>query len=66
LYASVYLQAFAASKATPSSDPLTASIPHFSHFYQTDAISRASKVMAKCVKARQNPTPGVHGASVGQ
>ena len=36
------------------------------NFYQTDAISRASKVMAKCVRAREHPVPGLHGASVGQ
>jgi hypothetical protein len=40
-------------------------MPHFSAFYQTDSISRASKVMAKCIKARQQPVPGVHAASAG-
>ena len=45
-------------------------IPYFmassiNEFYQTDAISRASKVMAKCIKARQTPVPGLHQASAG-
>lgn len=35
------------SKALP--DPLASSI---TEFYMTDSISRASKVMAKCVRAR--------------
>ena len=42
-------QAFAdrAKKAAASAAPLTTSV---AQFYQTDAISRASKVMAKCIK----------------
>lgn len=39
----------AAAKAPPSSAPLASPI---TNFYMTDAISRASQVMAKCVKAR--------------
>lgn len=35
---------------------LTSSV---SQFYQTDAISRASKTMARCIKARENPVPGL-------
>lgn len=34
--------------------PLAGSVPEF---FQTDAISRASRVMAKCVKARTEPLP---------
>lgn len=42
-------QAFAdrAKKEAPSAEPLASSV---AQFYQTDAISRASKVMAKCIK----------------
>lgn len=42
-------QAFAdrAKKAAASEAPLATSV---AQFYQTDAISRASKVMAKCIK----------------
>ncbi|KAL4425968.1 hypothetical protein ABPG75_009984 [Micractinium tetrahymenae] len=49
-------------KAAADAAPLASAI---ANFYQTDAISRASKVMAKCVRARQNPIPGLHAASVG-
>lgn len=61
------LQAFAekARKASTGGEPLASSMPHFSAFYQTDSISRASKVMAKCIKARQQPVPGVRAASAG-
>ena len=47
-----------AKKGAANGEALATSI---AQFYQTDAISRASKVMAKCVKARQNPTPGLPG-----
>jgi hypothetical protein len=43
-------------------EPLASGI---AQFYQTDAISRASKVMAKCVRARQAPVHGPHAASAG-
>jgi hypothetical protein len=52
-------------KAAASGEPLASSLPHFSLFYQTDAISRASKVMAKCIRARQGPVPGLHAAAAG-
>ncbi len=52
-------------KAAAAGEPLASSLHHFSLFYQTDAISRASKVMAKCIKARQGPVPGLHAATVG-
>lgn len=39
-----------ASSAAPSSEPLASPI---ANFYMTDAISRASQTMAKCVLARQ-------------
>ncbi|KAI3438458.1 hypothetical protein D9Q98_000887 [Chlorella vulgaris] len=62
-----YFKAFAekARKASTGGEPLASSMPHFSAFYQTDSISRASKVMAKCIKARQQPVPGVRAASAG-
>ncbi|KDD72988.1 hypothetical protein H632_c2658p1, partial [Helicosporidium sp. ATCC 50920] len=31
------------------------------NFYQTDAVSRASRTMARCVRSMQNPLPGVTG-----
>ncbi|KAL6775693.1 NUOS1 [Auxenochlorella protothecoides x Auxenochlorella symbiontica] len=40
----------------PAADPLATRV---TNFYQTDAISRASKTMARCVRARQNPVPGL-------
>mgnify|MGYP001806903657 CR=1 FL=1 len=42
----------ALAKAAPlqPSAPLTSTI---SNFYMTDAISRASRTMAKCIQARQ-------------
>ncbi|KAL4444867.1 hypothetical protein ABPG77_003917 [Micractinium sp. CCAP 211/92] len=49
-------------KGAAEGGPLASGI---ANFYQTDAISRASKVMAKCVRARQSPIPGLHAASVG-
>lgn len=57
-----YFKAFAerAKAAKASGEPLATSIPQF---YQTDAISRASKVMAKCIKARQNPVPGLQASA---
>ena len=58
------MQAFAerSKKAAVGPEPLASGI---AQFYQTDAISRASKVMAKCVRARQAPVPGPHAASAG-
>lgn len=58
------LQAVGDKKAAASKDPLGSSI---SEFYMTDAISRASKVMAKCVRAKQEAAQGQRSqqASVG-
>ncbi len=57
-------QAFAerAKAAKAGAEPLATSIPQF---YQTDAISRASKVMAKCIKVRAAAVPCVGDASRG-
>ncbi|RMZ55200.1 hypothetical protein APUTEX25_005478, partial [Auxenochlorella protothecoides] len=44
------------SQPLPAADPLATRV---TNFYQTDAISRASKTMARCVRARQNPVPGL-------
>ena len=45
-----YIKALAASaSAKPSSEPLGTTI---ANFYMTDAISRASQTMAKCVQSR--------------
>ncbi|EDO49065.1 predicted protein, partial [Nematostella vectensis] len=41
------------SKAQPSKKPLTPRIAELKDFYMTDAVSRASQTMAKCVKAVQ-------------
>lgn len=58
-----YFKAFEAraGKVKAGAEPLATSV---GNFYQTDAISRASRTMAACVKARQNPIPGKMG--VGQ
>ncbi|KAK2075546.1 hypothetical protein QBZ16_001654 [Prototheca wickerhamii] len=45
-----------AKGALDAAVPLVSSV---ANFYQTDAVSRTSKTMAKCVKARQNPIPGL-------
>ena len=52
-----YFKAFAerAKKTTVSGEALVSSV---ANFYQTDAISRASKTMARCVKAQSHPIPG--------
>eukprot|EP00887_Chlorella_sp_A99_P004651 scaffold4.g4651.t1 len=52
-----YAKAFAerAAKGKVSAEPLASGV---AQFYQTDAISRASRTMAACVRARQNPIPG--------
>lgn len=57
-------QAFAerAKAAKASGEPLATSIPQF---YQTDAISRASKVMAKCIKVRSGRCMGAAGHQLG-
>ena len=58
-------QAAAERAKKAGGEALSAAVPHWSQFYQTDAISRASKVMAKCIKARQAPLPSLHAASAG-
>lgn len=45
------LEALAAKQVVQASKPLSSPI---TNFYMTDAISRASATMAKCVLARQN------------
>lgn len=54
-------QAFAerAKAAKAGAEPLATSI---AQFYQTDAISRASKVMAKCIKVRAAWVAGQRGS----
>jgi hypothetical protein len=44
------LQAVGDKKAAAGTEPLASSVPQF---YMTDVISRASKVMAKCARVRQ-------------
>jgi len=53
-----YFKAFAErAKRVPVADaPLATAVEQF---YQTDAVSRASKTMARCIKARENPIPGI-------
>ncbi|GAB4823947.1 hypothetical protein N2152v2_010993 [Parachlorella kessleri] len=49
-----YYKAVGGSKAAASKEPLRSSI---TQFYMTDVISRASKIMAKCVRTRQETQP---------
>ena len=51
-------QAFAdrTKKSALQPEPLASGV---AQFYQTDAISRASKVMARCIKAREQPVPSM-------
>ena len=54
-----YFKAFAdrvEKKDKAGAEPLGTGV---SEFYQTDAVSRASRTMAACVRARQNPIPGI-------
>lgn len=49
-------------KVTVSKEPLSSGVDQF---YMTDAISRASKTMARCVKAKMEPVKGhTQGAGV--
>lgn len=52
-----YFKAFSerVKKAAADKAPLASTV---ANFYQTDAISRASKTMARCVKAQQHPVAG--------